>query len=246
MNDRPAKCRLDQLLVQRGSFPSREAAQRAIMAGRVILAGAPSPKPGQRVAGDAAIEIRGEERYVGRGAYKLEGALDHFGIGVEGLVCLDIGASTGGFTDCLLQRGAARVHALDVGHSQLAWKIRNDPRVIAREGLNCRYLEISDIGESVDLCVMDVSFISLALILPKAFVLIKPTGSVIALIKPQFELSREEVGKGGIVRDPSLREAAVEKIRLWTTNAGHRWSGVIESPITGTSGNVEFLALLTP
>ena len=176
---------------------------------------------------------------------KLEGALDSFGIDPAGLVCLDVGASTGGFTDCLLQRGAARVHAIDVGTNQLAWKLRQDERVISREKFNARRLTESDLGETVQLAVMDLSFISLRKVLPAVCGVLEDGGAVICLIKPQFELSREEVGKGGIVREPELREKAVESIREFVVDElGRAWCGVIASPITGADGNVEFLALL--
>ncbi len=247
MADNPEKLRLDALLVGRGFYESREQAQRALMAGQVLVNGQRAGKPGTRVRADAAIEIAGVEKYVGRGGFKLEAALDAFAIDPAGRVCLDIGASTGGFTDCLLQRGAARVHALDVGHGQLHWKIRSDERVRVQEGINCRNLRLDDIGERVWLAVADVSFISLTLILPPAFELLEPEGVMIALIKPQFELSSREVGKGGIVTDPAARQAAVSKIEAFVRgDLGRRWIGVIESPIRGAGGNVEYLACLRP
>lgn len=232
------------LLVERGEFESRERARRALMAGLVFVDGQRSDKPGHRVRRDAEIVVRGGEKYVGRGGLKLEHGLDFFGIDPTGMVAIDIGASTGGFTDCLLQRGAARVHALDVGHSQLHWKIRSDERVRVREGLNCRHLTLADTGEMADLIVSDVSFISLTLILPPAFQLLKPTGSMVVLIKPQFELSRSEVARGGVVTDPEARAAAVEKIRAFVAESGWHWVGVTESPIQGAEGNVEYLACL--
>jgi 23S rRNA (cytidine1920-2'-O)/16S rRNA (cytidine1409-2'-O)-methyltransferase len=184
---------------------------------------------------------------VSRGGLKLEGALAAFGIDPAGLVCLDIGASTGGFTDCLLQHGAVKVYAIDVGHSQLDWKMRSDPRVVVREKLNARYLTRKDIPEPVGICTIDVSFISLTLILPPAFEVLTPTGVILALIKPQFELGKKEVGKGGIVRDPAGHQAAIEKIRHFVTGTlGRKWEGVIESPILGAEGNKEFLACLRP
>ncbi len=246
MADNPEKLRLDMLLVSRGLFESREKAQRALMAGSVDVNGRRDAKPGDRVRADAEVVVHASEKYVGRGGLKLEGALERFGIDPAGRVCLDIGASTGGFTDCLLQRGAARVHALDVGHNQLHWKIRSDPRVIAKEGINCRNLSFADVGERAWLAVADVSFISLTLILPPAFELLEPEGSMIVLIKPQFELSRDAVGKGGIVTDPAAHAIAVEKIRAFVERAGRRWVGVMESPILGTTGNREFLAFLRP
>jgi 23S rRNA (cytidine1920-2'-O)/16S rRNA (cytidine1409-2'-O)-methyltransferase len=184
-------------------------------------------------------------RYVSRGGFKLEGALQHFQIDPTGMICLDIGASTGGFTDCLLQNGATKVHAIDVGHSQLDWKIRSDPRVVVREKCNARSLSRAEVPDPIPLCVIDVSFISLTLILPAAFDLLTPEGVIVALIKPQFELSREEVGKGGIIREPELHQKAVDKIRQFVVDRmGKTWEGVIVSPILGTEGNKEFLACL--
>ena len=239
------KSRLDQLLVARGLFESREKAQRAIMAGDVTVDERIVDKAGTRIAEDAIITVKAAERYVGRGGLKLEGALTHFAIDPQGATCLDIGASTGGFTDCLLQHGAAKVWAIDVGHSQLDWKIRSDPRVIVREKLNARHLTRDDIPDPIDVCVIDVSFISLSLILPPAVALLSNGAVVIPLIKPQFELRKEQVGKGGVVRDGALHTEAVEKIRaLVATLPGLRWDGVIESPILGGEGNKEFLACL--
>lgn len=246
MADNPEKSRLDALLVARGLFESRERAQRALMAGLVRVNGQPAGKPGDRVRCDAEISVDGGEKYVGRGGLKLEAALDAFGIDPAGRVCMDLGASTGGFTDCLLQRGAARVHALDVGRNQMHWRIRSDERVIAKEGINCRHLQREDVGETVWLAVADVSFISLTLILPPAFELLANDGNFIVLIKPQFELSREAVGRGGIVSDPALHTQAVEKIRTFVEQIGRRWEGVIDSPILGAAGNREFLAWLKP
>ncbi len=241
------KQRLDTLLVARGCFPSREKAQRAIMAGEVVVAGHRVDKAGVQVPEDAEITVKSGLRYVSRGGLKLEAALAAFGIDPAGAVCLDIGASTGGFTDCLLQHGAAKVYAIDVGHSQLDWKIRSDPRVVVREKLNARHLTRADIPEAPGICVVDVSFISLTLILPPAFGVLTPTGVILALIKPQFELGKNEVGKGGVVRDPAGHEAAVGKIRDFVTGPlGRKWEGVIESPILGGEGNKEFLACLRP
>jgi len=217
------------------------------MAGEVFVDGQRGEKAGARTAEDAAIEVKGAPRYVSRGGLKLEGALSHFHLDPTGAVCLDIGASTGGFTDCLLQHGAAKVYAFDVGHSQLDWKIRSDPRVVVREKLNARHLTREDIPEPPALCAIDVSFISLTLILPPAFEVLSPTGVILALIKPQFELGKSEVGKGGIVRDPAGHEAAVARIRDFVTGSlGRKWEGVIESPILGGQGNKEFLACLRP
>ncbi len=237
------KQRLDLLLVARGLFESREKAQRAIMAGDVTVGEQVVDKAGTRIAEDAVINVRAGERFVGRGGFKMEGALQAFGIDPTGATCLDIGASTGGFTDCLLQHGAEKVYAIDVGHSQLAWKIRSDPRVIAREHLNARYMTREDIPDPIDICVIDVSFISLTLILPPAVELLRSDGVLIPLIKPQFELRKEQVGKGGVVRDPALHEQAVQKIREFITGTLKRqWLGCIESPILGGEGNKEFLA----
>jgi 23S rRNA (cytidine1920-2'-O)/16S rRNA (cytidine1409-2'-O)-methyltransferase len=237
--------RLDQLLVTRALFPSREKAQRAIMAGEVKVGDRVIDKVGTKVADDAVIEVRQAERYVGRGGLKLEAALREFAIDPAGATCLDIGASTGGFTDCLLQHGAAKVWAIDVGHSQLDWKIRRDPRVVVREKLNARHLTRDDISDPIALCVIDVSFISLTLILPPAAALLSDGGVIVPLIKPQFELRKEEVGKGGVVREPALHARAVEKIRAFVaTETSFEWAGCLESPILGGEGNKEFLACL--
>jgi len=246
MNLKSKKQRLDCLLVERGLFESREKAQRAIMAGNVRVGDAVADKSGLRVADDAVLSVMERSRYVGRGGFKMEAALAHFGVDPTGRVCLDIGASTGGFTDCLLQHGAAKVHAIDVGHSQLDWKIRSDPRVVVREKLNARYLTREDIADPIDICVIDVSFISLTLILPAAFPLLAPGGVILALIKPQFELSKEEVDIGrGVVRDLAAQQRAVDKIETFVRETmGKTWVGVIESPILGGEGNREFLACL--
>jgi 23S rRNA (cytidine1920-2'-O)/16S rRNA (cytidine1409-2'-O)-methyltransferase len=237
--------RLDQLLVARGLCPSRERAQRAIMAGDVKVGDRVIDKAGTKVADDAEVFVRQAERYVGRGGLKLEAALREFAIDPTGATCLDIGASTGGFTDCLLQHGAARVWAIDVGHSQLDWKIRSDPRVVVREKLNARHLTRADIPDPISICVIDVSFISLTLILPPAAALLSDGGVIVPLIKPQFELRKAEVGKGGVVRDPALHTQAVEKIRAFVAASTNlEWAGCIESPILGGEGNKEFLACL--
>lgn len=236
------KSRLDLALVERGLMESREKAQRAIMAGLVRVNGQPAAKAGQAVTADALIELVGREKYVGRGGYKLEGALDTFGIEPAGRVCIDVGASTGGFTDCLLQRGAARVFAVDVGHGQIDWRLRQDPRVEVREGVNARYLVPEDFDPRPSLAVADVSFISLTMVLPAVFELMVPDFDMVVLVKPQFELGRSDVGRGGIVREPEARERAVEKVRAFVLAAGRQWAGLRESPITGRDGNVEFLA----
>jgi len=236
------KLRLDSLLVDRGLFPSREQAQRAIMAGEVRVGDAVVDKASTQVQPEAAVSVEAASRYVGRGGTKLEGALRDFGINPAGYTALDIGASTGGFTDCLLQHGAKKVYAIDVGHGQLAWKIRSDPRVVVREKLNARFLSRADVPDPIDLCVIDVSFISLTLILPKAFELVSPNGVILALIKPQFELQASDVGRGGIVRDPALHEKAQAKIRDFVAAAGHELVGIVPAAITGTDGNQEFFA----
>lgn len=239
------KTRLDQALVARGLCESREQAKRLILAGKVVVEGADNLKPGLLVPDDREIRVKEQPKYVGRGGLKLEGALDAFGIDPAGRVGLDLGASTGGFTDCLLQRGAVKVFAFDVGTNQLAWKLRSDPRVVSREGFNVRYMTPEDVGEPVDLVVIDVSFISLTKILPAAFGVLRPGGDLVCLIKPQFELRREQIGKGGIVRDPALRDEAVAKIRDFVTGElAKDWRGLVESPISGTDGNVEYLAWL--
>lgn len=239
----PATIRLDQALVAQGHCASREQAQRLILAGEVKVGTRVAAKPSEKVAPDAVIELKEKPRFVGRGGLKLEAALDAFAIDVTGWVALDVGSSTGGFTDCLLQRGASRVHAFDVGTNQLAWKLRSDPRVRSRENFNCRHLTPADVGEPVDLAVMDLSFISLLLVLPAVVPCVRLGGSIICLIKPQFELSPAAIGKGGIVRDEAARQEAVEKIHRWVDGRDDlAWAGVIPSPITGTDGNVEFLA----
>ena len=234
------KTRIDQALVERGFFESRERAQRAIMAGEVRVGDRVFAKPAEKIDIDEKISVSEAPKFVGRGALKLSGALDHFGIDVAGKIALDIGASTGGFTDCLLQRGAAKVFAVDVGHGQLAWKIRNDPRVIVIEKVNARFLSREHVPEDVDLCVIDVSFISLTLILPRAFELVTKNGMILALIKPQFELERKDVGRGGIVREPELHEKAQRKIVKFVEAANYDVVGLVPSAITGTDGNQEF------
>ncbi|MEP6602813.1 MAG: TlyA family RNA methyltransferase [Spartobacteria bacterium] len=234
------KSRLDNLLVARGLFPSREQAQRAIMAGEVKVGTRVAAKASETVEPETEIAVKSAPRFVGRGGLKLEGALDFFQVDVRDKVALDIGASTGGFTDCLLQRGAKKVYAIDVGHDQLAWKIRNDPRVIVQEKVNARTLSREQVPEDVDLCVIDVSFISLTLILPNAFELLSADGVMLALIKPQFELERTDVGRGGLVLAPELHEKAQRKISDFVNAAGHIVVDLVPSSITGTEGNQEF------
>jgi 23S rRNA (cytidine1920-2'-O)/16S rRNA (cytidine1409-2'-O)-methyltransferase len=235
------KQRLDRFLVESGRVESREKAQALIMAGEVLVNGMKAAKAGQTVAPDAAIEILARPPYVSRGGLKLARALEHFDIRVEGRVCLDVGASTGGFTDCLLQRGALRVHAVDVGSAQLDWKLRTDPRVALHEGINARYLKAGDIGEPVDLIVCDVSFISVTLILPALRPLFRePVTQLVILIKPQFEAGKGEVGKGGVVRDPAQHRAACDRVERAVRQFGFT-TAIVESPILGAEGNKEFL-----
>jgi 23S rRNA (cytidine1920-2'-O)/16S rRNA (cytidine1409-2'-O)-methyltransferase len=234
------KARVDQALVERGFFESRERAQRAIMAGEVRVGDRVFRKAAELIELDAPISVAQPPQFASRGALKLGGALDFFGVDVQGKTALDIGASTGGFTDCLLQRGAAKVFAIDVGHGQLAWKLRNDRRVMVMEKVNARFLSRKQIPQLVDLCVIDVSFISLTLILPRAFELITQDGMILALIKPQFELEREDVGRGGIVREPALHEKAQQKIVKFVQEANYHVVGLVPSTITGTDGNQEF------
>ena len=214
------------------------------MAGDVMIGTRIATKASDLLDEQAAITVKPTRKYVGRGALKLEAALDHFNIDVHGKTALDIGASTGGFTDCMLQRGISKVYAVDVGYGQLDWKLRNDPRVTVLEKVNARFLSREHIPELVDLCVIDVSFISLTLILPNAFDLITSTGVILALIKPQFELQRSDVAKGGIVRDPALHRKAQDKIVAFVTGLGHVVSGIVPSAIKGADGNQEFFACM--
>lgn len=240
-----AKQRLDVLVVSLGLCDSREQAQRLIIAGEVTVKGQAVTKPGTKVDDSLPIVVKNKPKYVSRGGLKLEGALQAFPVKAEGKVCLDIGSSTGGFTDCLLQNGAIRVHAVDVGTNQLVWKLRTDPRVVVKEQFNARYMTPADLGEKVQLIVSDVSFISLTKILPAAYDCLEEGGDMLVLIKPQFELQPEDIGPGGIVRDPALHQRAVNKIHDFVTNELHReWMGVADSPIKGMEGNKEFLAWL--
>jgi 23S rRNA (cytidine1920-2'-O)/16S rRNA (cytidine1409-2'-O)-methyltransferase len=240
----PKKLRLDQLLVGRGFFPSREQARRAILAGEVSVATRIVDKPSELLDEQTAIAVKATRKYVSRGALKLEAALEHFDIDVRRKTALDIGASTGGFTDCLLQRGAEKVYAVDVGYGQLDWKLRNDPRVIVLEKINARFLRRDHVQELVDVCVIDVSFISLTLILPNAVALLRPDGVILALIKPQFELQRSEVGKGGIVREPRLHQKAQDKIVAFVNDLGDVVVGIVQAAIKGADGNQEFFACI--
>jgi len=236
------KRRLDQLLVERGLAPTRAKAQALILAGTVFSGERRLDKPGAAVAVDALLEVRGKDHpFVSRGGVKLAHGLDHFKIDPRGLVALDIGASTGGFTDVLLQRGAARVYAVDVGFGQFAWSLRNDPRVVLLERVNARHLNSAQVPEPVDLVVCDASFIGLETVLPAPLALAKPRARLVALIKPQFEVGPERVGKGGVVRDPALHREVCDRIAAWIVARGWRVLGVVESPIRGPEGNVEFL-----
>lgn len=233
---------MDNLLVELGLAPSRSKAQALLMSGVVYVDGQRVDKAGTRVLSSSEIELRGDTNpYVSRGGLKLEAALDAFGIDPQGLTAVDIGASTGGFTDCLLQRGAEKVYAVDVGRGQLDWKLRQDVRVVPLERVNARYLMLSDLGEPVDLAVLDVSFISLRKVIPPVVKLLKPRGLIVALIKPQFEVGRGEVGKGGIVRDPAKHVRVVEDMSAFIASTGLTVQGVVDSPILGAGGNREFL-----
>lgn len=240
------KERLDVLLVEKGLAESRAKAQATIMSGIVYVAGQRADKPGLSVDREAAIEVRGSHcPYVSRGGLKLEKALRDFGVSPQGWVCSDSGASTGGFTDCLLQQGASHVFAIDVGYGQLAWSIRNDPRVTVMERTNIRYVKPEDLGEPLDLSVIDVSFISLKLVLPAIHQLLKPGGQVVCLIKPQFEAGRELVGKKGVVRDPAVHRLVLEQAVQTFHDEGFRILGLTYSPVKGPEGNIEFLGHLT-
>ncbi len=237
------KERLDILLVRGGFFPSREKAKAVIMAGQVYVNGQKEDKAGMKFDTDAEIEVRGKAlRYVSRGGLKLEKAIESFGIELVGKVCMDVGASTGGFTDCMLQNGAARVYAVDVGHGQLDWKLREDDRVICMERFNARELSPADIPEKIRFSSIDVSFISLKLILPAVLSVLDDTGEIAALIKPQFEAGREKVGKKGVVRDRKVHEEVIRKVLDEAAAIGLTATGLTWSPITGPEGNIEYLA----
>lgn len=242
-----ARDRLDKVLVDRGLAPSRERARALILAGKVLVNGQPVTKAGHPLDPGAEVALReADHPYVSRGALKLIQGLDSFGVGVEGAVALDIGASTGGFTDVLLRRGAKRVYAIDVGYGQLAWSLRQDERVVVLERQNVREMDLALVPEPADLAVIDVSFISLTLVLPRIVELLRPPAGkpIVALVKPQFEAGREHVGKGGVVREPAARLAAVEKVKSWAVAHGLTAGDFVESPITGPAGNVEYLLLL--
>jgi 23S rRNA (cytidine1920-2'-O)/16S rRNA (cytidine1409-2'-O)-methyltransferase len=241
-NKKSNKVRLDRLLVARGLAESRDKSQAMIIAGHILVNGQKQGKAGTLVPEDAEIRILGGQLpYVSRGGLKLEAALKEFKVSVEGKIAIDVGASTGGFTDCLLQQGAKKVYAVDVGYGQLAWKLRQDERVIVIERMNVRHMEPSLITETLDIAVIDVSFISLGKVVPAIVQFLKPHSEIIALIKPQFEVGRDHVGKGGIVRDDAARTAAVEMVKEMFCESGFAVRGVIPSPITGQDGNVEFL-----
>ncbi len=235
-----AKVRLDLALVERGLVESRQKAQALILAGKVTVDGQKSDKPGRFVAPSNLIQVEEPLRFVSRGGIKLEAALDHFDVNVRGRICLDVGTSTGGFTDCLLQRGALRVHAVDTGAGQIDWKLRNDSRVVLHEHTNARYLTFKEIGESVSLITCDVSFISVTLLIPALSPLLLPGGDWIILVKPQFEAGREFVGKGGIVRDPQVQLTTCEKVSNMLVSRGFA-TALTASPIFGAEGNREFL-----
>jgi len=243
------KRRIDQLLTERGLAESRHKAQALLLAGQVLVDEQKVEKPGRMVADDAAIRILGQLRYVSRAGVKLEAALDHFGVSVDGLVCADLGASTGGFTDCLLQRGARAVYAFDVGKGQLAWKLQSDARVIVRDEFNVRNMTAADLPDDLAFVCIDLSFISISKILvplkmaieARFMGIINRTFDIIALVKPQFEAGREDVGKGGIVRDPEVRQRTLNTVAGFAEANGYEVSGSIQSPLPGAEGNLEFL-----
>jgi len=238
------KERLDLLLVERGLAESRTQAQRLILAGQVSVGDRQVDKPGTQVSVAEPVQVAEGLPYASRGGFKLAAALDAFDLDVNDWVAADVGASTGGFTDCLLQRGAAKVYALDVGYGQLAWQLRQDPRVVVMDRTNARYVET--LPEAVDLATVDVSFISLRLILPPILGWLRPGGRTVALIKPQFEAGRKQVGKGGVVRDPAIHRAVLTELIAWAEGQGLGLQGLIRSPITGPAGNIEFLAHWVP
>jgi 23S rRNA (cytidine1920-2'-O)/16S rRNA (cytidine1409-2'-O)-methyltransferase len=242
MPPRRPKQRLDLLLVQRGLATSAVQAQALILAGRVVVDDQRADKPGTPIPTDAEVRIKGERsRYVSRGGLKLERALAEFGLRVSGLICADIGASTGGFTDCLLQAGAAKVYAIDVGYGQLHQRLRTDARVILRERVNARYLSNQDLPEEVDLMAIDVSFISLKNVVPAALARLRSGGVLVALVKPQFEVGRKRVGEGGVVREPAARAESIEGIQSFLRQQGLELLGATDSPVPGPAGNVEAL-----
>jgi len=240
------KERLDQALVARGICESREKAQRAILTGHVRINGQLARKASDKVSAEDALEVTRGEKFVSRGGFKLEKGLDHFSINVTGLTAADLGASTGGFTDCLLQRGAANVFAVDVGKGQLAWKLRNDPRVVVMESTNARDLTAAHFPTRPDIVVIDCSFISLRKILPAAIAIVKPGGKIVALVKPQFEAGKAEADRGaGVISDPAIHARVLRELEEFVVaKVGRRWRGVVESPLLGPAGNKEFLVLI--
>ena len=246
MAKKTAKKRADILLFERGLAESRERAQALIMEGLVFHPGGRVLKPGTAMGVDTTLEVRGGHRYVSRGGLKLEHALDEFGLDVDGLVALDVGASTGGFTDCLLQRSARRVYALDVGHGQIDYRLRQDPRVVVMEGVNAHYpfLLSQDRDEQIALATVDVAFISATKVIPNAIDHMAPGGSMVVLVKPQFEALRQEVGRGGIISDPAVHARVLARFVFWVSESGLRLRGLVPSPIFGDKGNREFLILL--
>ncbi len=245
MSAKSRKVRLDVLLVERELVPSRERARARIMAGQVFVAGQRVDKAGAKVSAEAAVEVRGQGNpYVSRGGLKLNGALEAFGLDVADMVAIDVGASTGGFTDCLLQRGASRVYAVDVGYGQLAWKLRQDPRVVNIERTNIRKLPPGTIAEPIDLAVADCSFISLRVVLPHVTPLMRAGGQLVLLIKPQFEAGRERLGKGGVVRDEGLRQEIIAEVTRWCQSQGLIVHGGVDSDTHGPKGNIEHLIWL--
>lgn len=237
--------RIDRVLMERGIIQSRERAKALIMAGRVKLEGRTVDKPGTKVEVDAQIEIRGEDHpYVSRGGVKLEGALKAFGVDPEGMVVMDVGASTGGFTDCVLQKGSRKVYAVDVGYGQLAWKLRRDPRVVNLERRNVRYLKREEVQEELDLILIDTSFISIEKFLPHLLGFLIREGSIVSLIKPQFEVGKGEVGKGGVVRDAALHQRVMDRISTFSQELGLKVLGMTESALLGPKGNKEFFIYL--
>lgn len=239
------KERLDILLVEKGMVPSRERARALIMEGNVLVGGAPVTKAGAMVDDHSHIELRGEDiPYVSRGGLKLAAAIEHFGMDLRGITAMDVGSSTGGFTDCMLQRGAQRVYSVDVGYGQLSWSLRNDPRVALLERTNIRHLERQKVPDAIDLAAIDVSFISLIKVLPKVMEFLGEYGMILALVKPQFEVGKGEVGKGGIVREEEKRTAALGSVREFAEGLGLKCLGVFESPVRGQKGNIEYFLYL--
>jgi len=235
------KIRLDKLLLEKNLAPTRQKAQALIAAGQVLVNNMPADKAGSLVENSAAVQIRESCPYVSRGGYKLEAGLEFFNISPAGFVCLDVGASTGGFTDCLLKNGAAKVYAVDVGYGQLAWELRRDPRVVVMERTNARYLTAADLDDPINLAVIDAAFISLKLLIPPLLPLFAKQVSILALLKPQFEVGRGRVGKGGVVRDPALHREVIDEILAFCSALGLQSRGVTPSPILGPKGNREFL-----